>query len=208
MKLADIRRGMDSLNGCFIPYEDKHPRNTLCTTLTLILPLPQASDPIMLILNPLIVFALTIPSVFAQDPHNLTTIVGTWSSGSQAVVTGAVSFIIHLSCSKRVFNSSVCLCRTSPILKTWLSPRPRYSQNNMALRIYTDISKDHWRIIFIVSSRPLMWSVMFILLAIQPVQMICTTRLHDTDSWQMVRPSIQSRMFIPHNVAQRRTQPA
>jgi hypothetical protein len=78
----------------------------------------SSSDPMMLIFNPLIVFALTIPSVFAQDPHNLTTIVGTWSSGSQAVVTGAVSFIIHLTYSERVFNNSVCLRRTSPILKT------------------------------------------------------------------------------------------
>jgi hypothetical protein len=37
----------------------------------------------------LTVLALAVPSIIAQ---NLTDIVGTWSSGAQAVVTGAVSF--------------------------------------------------------------------------------------------------------------------
>jgi hypothetical protein len=40
--------------------------------------------------------ALAIPAVLAQDPHNLTTLTGTWSSGAQAVITGPVSIIIDL----------------------------------------------------------------------------------------------------------------
>jgi len=33
--------------------------------------------------------ALAVPTTLAQAPHNLTTIVGTWSSGAGAVLTGA-----------------------------------------------------------------------------------------------------------------------
>jgi hypothetical protein len=40
----------------------------------------------------LIAVVFAVPSVLAQAPHNVTTIVGTWSSGAQAVVTGPVSF--------------------------------------------------------------------------------------------------------------------
>jgi len=42
----------------------------------------------MLILSSLIALGLTVPSVLAQDQHNATSITGTWSSGSRAVITG------------------------------------------------------------------------------------------------------------------------
>ena len=54
-----------------------------------------------MILTPLIglVLAFLAPSAFSQDiqfdaQHNATSIIGTWSSGSKAVVTGAVSFLV------------------------------------------------------------------------------------------------------------------
>jgi hypothetical protein len=40
------------------------------------------------------IIALEVHSILAQAPHNLTTIVGTWSSGAGAVLTGAVSFFV------------------------------------------------------------------------------------------------------------------
>jgi hypothetical protein len=53
-----------------------------------------------MILTPLIglVLASLAPSVFSQiqydSIHNVTPIVGSWSSGSKAVLTGAVSFLV------------------------------------------------------------------------------------------------------------------
>lgn len=51
-----------------------------------------------MILTPLLglVLAVLAPLAYSQDikydaPHNATSIIGTWSSGSKAVMTGAVS---------------------------------------------------------------------------------------------------------------------
>jgi len=72
----------------------------------------------MLILS-LIALGLAAPAVLAQDSRNLSYIVGTWSSGSQAVVTGAVGIIIDLTVNRSgVFNCGILFCRALQILKT------------------------------------------------------------------------------------------
>jgi hypothetical protein len=59
----------------------------------------------MLVLSSLV--ALAIPAVLAQDPHNLTTLTGTWSSGARAVLTGPVGIIVGLD-REMVFLITAC----------------------------------------------------------------------------------------------------